>query len=163
MIQLSLVCLEFFLHSSHLVYSEDSDSALQAKLWPSGSFAGHLQKQFTQYYAIHRFSPFVKVSAESYVLGHAVKKAPQIVDAEKTRITVSDYIAKMCVCVCLCVHVCVSVCTYVCLCVYVCLSVRVRVCMCTCMYVHACMYVYMCVYMYVRVCVHVCIHVLRLY
>ena len=34
------------------------------------------------YGAIHRFSPFVKVDAESYVLGHAVKKAPGIAEAE---------------------------------------------------------------------------------
>ena len=38
---------------------------------------------------LHRFSPFVKVGAESYVLGHAVKKAPRIAEAEKIRIIVS--------------------------------------------------------------------------
>ena len=31
------------------------------------------------YVAVHRFSPFVKVDAELYVLGYAVKKAPRIV------------------------------------------------------------------------------------
>ena len=42
------------------------------------------------YVAIHRFSPFVKVGAESCVLGHAVKKAPRIVEAEKICIVVSS-------------------------------------------------------------------------
>ena len=42
------------------------------------------------YVAIHRFSPFVKVGAESYVLGHAVKKAPRIAEADKIRIVVSS-------------------------------------------------------------------------
>ena len=42
------------------------------------------------YNPILRFSPFVKVGAESYVLGHAIKKAPRIADAEKIRIIVSS-------------------------------------------------------------------------
>ena len=50
-------------------------------------------------FVVHRFSPFVKVGAESYVLGHAVKKAPRIAEAEKIRIVVSnDQLAnKLCV------------------------------------------------------------------
>ena len=45
---------------------------------------------FIIHIAVHRFSPFVKVGAESYVLGHAVKKAPRIAEAEKIRIVVSS-------------------------------------------------------------------------
>ena len=45
---------------------------------------------FIIHIAVHRFSPFVKVGAESYVLGHAVKKAPCIAEAEKIRIVVSS-------------------------------------------------------------------------
>ena len=42
------------------------------------------------YVAVHRFSPFIKVGAESHVLGHAVKKALHIAEAEKILIVVSS-------------------------------------------------------------------------
>jgi len=42
-----------------------------------------------------RFSPFVKVGAESFLLGTAAKKAPRIADAEKIRIVVSE---QLCIC-----------------------------------------------------------------
>ena len=68
----------------------------------------------------------MKVGAESYVLGHAVKKAPRIADAEKIRIIVSDYVVFVC---CVCAHMCM----------YKCVCVCVRAC------VHTHMYMYVCV------------------
>ena len=46
--------------------------------------------QLFHFLFFHKFSPFVKVGAESYVLGHAVKKSPRIAEAEKIRIVVSS-------------------------------------------------------------------------
>ena len=74
----------------------------------------------------------MKVGAESYVLGHAVKKAPRIADAEKIRIIVSNYVVFVC---CVCAHMCMYKCVCVCVCV--------RACVCACVHTH--MYMYVCV------------------